>query len=76
MKKVKFYLCTVLLSAVLFASCSNGSSSGNDDSSFPEQLLSYVGDETYKSRKNTSVEDAEIYSLYSRSVSCHSTVCK
>ena len=59
MKKVKFYLCTVLLSAVLFASCSNGSSSGNDDSSFPEQLLSYVGDETYKSPKNTSVEDAE-----------------
>ena len=34
MKKVKFYLCAVLLSAVLFASCSNGSSSGNDDSSF------------------------------------------
>ena len=59
MKKVKFYLCTVLLSAVLFASCSDGSSSGNDDSSFPEQLLSYVGDETYKSPKNTSVEDAE-----------------
>ena len=59
MKKVKFYLCTVLLSAVLFASCSNGSSSGNDDSSFPEQLLSYVGDETYKSPKNASVEDAE-----------------
>lgn len=59
MKKVKFYLCAVLLSAVLFASCSNGSSSGNDDSSFPEQLLSYVGDETYKSPKNASVEDAE-----------------
>ena len=59
MKKVKFYLCTVLLSAVLFASCSNGSSSGNDDSSFPEQLLSYVGDETYKSQKNASVEDAK-----------------
>lgn len=59
MKKVKFYLCAVLLSAVLFASCSNGSSSGNDDSSFPEQLLSYVGDETYKSPKNASVEDAK-----------------
>ena len=59
MKKVKFYLCAVLLSAVLFASCSNGSSSGNDDSSFPEQLLSYVGDKSYKSPKNASVEDAK-----------------
>ncbi|WP_288725104.1 alpha-amylase family glycosyl hydrolase [uncultured Treponema sp.] len=59
MKKVKFYLCTVLLSAVLFASCSNGSSSGNDDSSFPEHLLSYVGNESYISPKNVSVKDAE-----------------
>ena len=59
MKKVKACLCAVLLCTVLFASCSNGSSSGNDDSSFPEQLLSYVGNETYKSPKNASVEDAE-----------------
>lgn len=59
MKKVKFYLCAVLLSAVLFASCSNGSSSGNDDSSFPEHLLSYVGNESYISPKNVSVKDAE-----------------
>lgn len=59
MKKVKVCLCAVLLCIVFFASCSNGSSSGNDDSSFPEQILSYVGDETYKSPKNTSVEDAE-----------------
>ena len=59
MKKVKFYLCTVLLSAVLFASCSNGSSSGNDDSSFPEHLLSYVGNESYISPNNVSVEDAK-----------------
>ena len=59
MKKVKFYLCTVLLSAVLFASCSNGSSSGNDDSSFPEHLLSDVGNESYISPTNVSVKDAE-----------------
>ena len=59
MKKVKFYLCAVLLSAVLFASCSNGSSSGNDDSSFPEHLLSYVGNESYISPNNVSVEDAK-----------------
>ena len=59
MKKVKFYLLTVLLSAVLFASCSNGSSSGNDDSSFPEHLLSYVGNKSYISPENVSVKDAE-----------------
>ena len=63
MKKVKFYLCTVLLCAVLFASCSDGNSGGSsgsdDDNSFPEQLLSYVGDKSYKSPKNVSVEDAK-----------------
>ena len=59
MKKVKFYLCTVLLSAVLFASCSNGSSSGNDDSSFPYHLLSYVENESYISPNNVSVGDAK-----------------
>lgn len=59
MKKVKFCLCAVLLCTELFASCSNGSSSGNDDSSFPEQLFSYVGDKSYKSPKNVSVEDAK-----------------
>ena len=63
MKKVKACLCAVLLCAVLFASCSDGNSGGSsgsdDDNSFPEQLLSYVGDKSYKSPNNASVEDAK-----------------
>ena len=63
MKKVKACLCAVLLCAVLFASCSDGNSGGSsgsdDDNSFSEQLFSYVGDKSYKSPKNASVEDAK-----------------
>ena len=59
MKKVKFYLCAVLLCIVFFASCSGGSSGSDDDNSFSEQLFSYVGDKSYKSPKNASVEDAK-----------------
>ena len=60
MKKVKFYLCTVLLCIVFFASCSDGNSdgsSGSDDgNSFPEHLLSYSGNNSYKSPNDVSVK--------------------
>lgn len=59
MKKVKFYLCAVLLCIVFFASCSGGSSDSDDDSSFPEHLLSYVGDQSYKSPNDVSGVDPE-----------------
>ena len=56
MKKVKFYLCAVLLCIVFFASCSGGSSDSDDDSSFPEHLLSYSGNNSYKSPNDVSVK--------------------
>ena len=42
-----------------FASCSGGSSDSDDDSSFPEHLLSYVGDQSYKSPNDVSGVDPE-----------------